>query len=98
MVKEIKKVYQIRDVSDDEVYYEVGVFTSLEEAKEQLVNDNISNLKNTVDGDSNPDYAKYEIHEIELNKVSNGYYRVFNISFDSKFNEDKDESEWEVIF
>jgi len=62
----MKYIYEILDITSEETYYTMGVFTSLEEAKKSIQCDDTKYL--TEFGMEN-EYEKIVIKERELNKL-----------------------------
>lgn len=86
----MKKIYEIRDVSDEERYYSRGLFSSLKEAKGQLTLDNIEKIRSEF---TEEDYdLKFEILERPLNCVTDDSPPIFEINFDYCYDEEKDEN------
>lgn len=81
----MEKIYEIRDASDEEMYFSRGYFSSLEKAKEQLTLDNINKIRSKYD-------LKFEIHEHALNQLKDDSTAIFEINFDYCYDEEKDEN------
>lgn len=86
------KIYQIKDVSDDEIYYTVGHFSTLEKAKELLVVGNVERLKCHSDnlGNAHEDRAIYEVLKITLDETA----MYWGICFKIEFERDYEKDEW----
>lgn len=82
------KVYEIRDNSNDEVYFTCGIFSSLDEAINQIQPDKVGNLANyqTEEGED----LSFEVHEHELDEVGESK-RVYQAVFECTAHEEEDD-------
>lgn len=92
MDKDIKHVYEVRDTSNDEIYHSLGVFVSLDEVKEQLLNFD----KDTGTTETDDDYEEISVYR-RLNGWDDGGKLVFTISRERNYQEETGNFVWETV-
>lgn len=83
-------VYEVRNVTDEELYYPKGIFLNLESA--------VSAVKAISLHDDYLDYAEYQIVKIKtqcIHGIENGI-SVYSVVFKEHYNEETDEYEWQI--
>ena len=89
------KVYELRDISDEEIYKTLGVFDSLETAKSDLLS--LFDPHNRFSETDREDFEIYEIMERTINKWSSGYSVYTIVRKCVSYNEKTYEETWEVV-
>ena len=88
------KIYEIRDVTDDEVYYAIGHFLDKEEAEKQL-----KNINPDSDSDAyHEDIAEFELVEIEIGMHGSRCKQVGKALCTKRYDEGNDEYIWRLEF
>ena len=91
----MKSVFEIIDQTDDEIYYPLGIFTTLDEAKDAIKNipsdERLSEFNDS-------DFEKIHIQERKFGWSDNGK-TVFMLERHLIFDENNpdDEGHWEII-
>ena len=93
-MSEINKIYEIVDRTNDEIYFTLGIFLSLEEA--------IINVESTMPDEWGTDgciddYATIEIRERNIGWTGSVSNVVLSIEWENQYQEDTDENKW-IIF
>lgn len=85
--------YQIVDITSDEVYFTLGVFSDFETAKSELEKRNDKGYPITESGDYD-DFEKIQIRERPIG-WGDRYKTVLTLNRHKKYHEETDESHWE---
>lgn len=89
----IKKVYEIRDITNDEVYYSTAVFDDLEKAK-IAIDKNPEEFMSEHSEDDDYEIIKFSVITRDLNKPQDSYYfgNGYTVEFERKYaDEDSDD-------
>lgn len=93
-IPQITTVYEIRDTSDDACYFTMGVFLTLDKAKEAL--EKIIHGKERITADFDCDgHEKISIVEIETG-LSHGSRTVYAVDREEYYDEETGEYLWRV--
>lgn len=93
MDKSLKYVYEVRDTSNDEIYHSLGMFTSLDEVKEQLLKfDKDSGITETDD-----DYEEISVYRRLTTGWDGGGKGVFTICRERNYQEETGNYYWELV-
>lgn len=84
-------VFELCDITSDEAYYEVGIFSEFDKAKKKLDDADDPECLTDVYID---DYAEFEIRRRKLN-AGNGHKSLLVVTFRKEYKEDSDEYTWE---
>jgi hypothetical protein len=87
------KIYEIRDITDEETYYTKKLCATADEAIADLK----AEAQDISDCPENGDYVIGAVYEHELGKWSHeeGFSKkIFEMQFENKYNEEKDDYSW----
>ena len=91
----MESVFEIIDKTSDEMYFPLGIFKTLDEAKSKLENwPKDERISEFSDGE---EYEKIEINERKFGWTENGK-TVFTLERHEVYNDDDDEYYWERIY
>ena len=90
-------VYELCDTSDDEMYFPLGMFRTVEEAKEALAVYEVSGKALTEHGRN----MDFEYEQLSLRRRRFGWYgegtTEFTVVRECFYDEDKDEYRWRAV-
>lgn len=93
-MSEKQKIYEVVDVTDDEIYYTVGIFLDIKQAIKILTN--LCDPYDTMIDGFSDDFCRIEIHEKYIGWCGCGIKVVWSRKWE-KIVSDEDEVTWEVV-
>lgn len=92
MSKDDKFVFEVMDYTNDDSYYPMGVFETLDLAIAAI--ENAEDEESSIYWNGNEQYEKISVIKRRLNGWDDGGIKVWSLERVQKYNEDKDELFW----
>ena len=87
-----KYVYEVRDISNDEIYYPLGIFLNLDDAKKQI----LEFEKDQSIADRDDDYEVISIYRRSIDWSRDGT-EVFSVRRERDYQEETGNYYWELV-
>lgn len=94
----MEKVFEVVDTSNDEMYYPMGIFLSLEDAKKEVLEGAEDHESPMTEYGSEGDYEQIEVRERKVGWSPYIERTVFKIVRENRYQENSDEHHWVTTF
>lgn len=93
-----EKIYEVIDATNDEMYFPLGIFSTLEQAKAAVLKQDEDRESAITEYGSEGEYETVKVLERELNMINGNHGKqVFELSRRCVYIEETDSNLWETV-